>query len=145
NALNILDEEIKEAFNEGYDAVKTIAEERLFLWMGKLVYGVLYHDLNLEIRRSAKNPKLKEFTLSPLLKERFAKFHLMLQSLVVPMEFKGVIPWSIEVVKLKYSQDTFNYKDEPTDLNCSVGMSGFRIIACLQDNGAVGSKQHDIL
>jgi hypothetical protein len=113
--------------------------------MGKLVYGVLYHDLNLEIKRSAKNLKLKEFKLSPLLKERFAKFHLMLQSLVVPMQFKGVKPWSIEVVKLKYSQDTFNYKDEPTNLNFSLGMNGFGIIACLQDNGAVGSKQHDIL
>jgi len=145
NALNILDEEIKEAFNEGFDAVEKIAEESLFLWMGKLVYGVLYHDLNLEIRRSAKNPKVKEFKLSPLLKERFGKFHLMLQSLVVPMEFKGNKPWSIEVVKLKYSQDTFNYKDEPTNLNFSLGMNGFGIIACLQDNGAVGKKEKDIL
>jgi hypothetical protein len=145
DALNILDEEIKEAFIEGYDAVKRIAEERMFLWMGKLVYGVLYHDLNLEIKRSYKNPKLKEFKLSPLLKERFAKFHLMLQSLVVPMEFKGLKPWSIEVVKLKYSHDTFNYKDEPTNLNFSLGMNGFGIIACLQDNGAIGNKQHDIL
>ena len=145
DALNILDEEIKEAFIEGYDAVKKIAEQRMFLWMGKLVYGVLYHDLNLEIKRSAKNPKLKEFKLSPLLKERFAKFHLMLQSLVIPMQFKGVKPWSIEVVKLKYSQDTFNYKDEPTNLNFSLGMNGFGIIACLQDNGAVGNKQCDIL
>lgn len=145
DALNILDEEIKEAFIEGYEAVKRIAEERMFLWMGKLVYGVLYHDLNLEIKRSYKNPKLKEFKLSPLLKERFAKFHLMLQSLVVPMEFKGLEPWSIEVVKLKYSQDTFNYKDEPTNLNFSLGMNGFGIIACLQDNGAIGKKQHDIL
>jgi hypothetical protein len=145
NALDILDEEIKEAFIEGYGAVKKIPEERLFLWMGKMVYGVLYHDLNLEIRRSAKNPKLKEFKLSPLLKERFGKFHLMLQSLMVSMEFKGIKPWSIEVVKLKYSQDTFNYKDEPTNLNFSLGMNGFGIVACLQDNGAVGQKQQDIL
>ncbi|HSV12082.1 MAG TPA: hypothetical protein VLI68_15000 [Hanamia sp.] len=145
NALDILDEEIKEAFIEGYEAVKKIPEERLFLWMGKMVYGVLYHDLNLEIRRSAKNPKLKEFKLSPLLKERFGKFHLMLQSLMVSMEFKGIKPWSIEVVKLKYSQDTFNYKDEPTNLNFSLGMNGFGIVACLQDNGAVGQKQQDIL
>ncbi|MGN6530133.1 MAG: hypothetical protein ACTHK0_00085 [Ginsengibacter sp.] len=145
NALNQLDEEIKEAFNKGNDAVKKIPEERLFLWMGKMVYGVLYHDLNLEIRRSSKNPKLKEFKLSPLLKERFGKFHLMLQSLVVPMEFKGMKPWSIQVVKLKYSQDTFNYKDEPTNLNFSLGMNGFGIVACLQDNGAVAEKQGDIL
>lgn len=145
NALNILDQEIKAAFNEGYDAVKKVPQERMFLWMGKMVYGVLYHDLNLELRRSAKNPKLKEFKLSPLLKERFGKFHLMLQSLVVPIEFKGINPWSLEIVKLKYSQDTFNYKDEPTNQNFSLGMNGFGIVACLQDNGAVGQKQQDIL
>jgi hypothetical protein len=145
NALNILDEEIKEAFDEGYHAVKKIPEDRMFLWMGKMVYGVLYNDMCLEISRSSKHPKLKEFKLSPLLKERFGKFHLMLQSLVVPMDFTGNKPWSIKILKLKYSQDTFNYKDEPTNLNYSLGMNGFGIVACLQDNEAVGKKQEDLL
>ena len=145
NALDILDNEIKEAFNEGYDAVKKIPGERMFLWMGKMVYGVLYNDICLEITRSARNSKIKEFKLSSLLKERFGKFHLMLQSLIAPMEFKGIKPWSLEIVKLKYSQDTFNYKDEPINLNFSLGMNGFGIVACLQDNGAVGKREKDVL
>ncbi len=61
------------------------------------------------------------------------------------MEFKGVKPWSIAVVRVKYSQDVFNYKDEPTNLNFSLGMNGFGIIACLQDNGAVVKKENNIL
>jgi hypothetical protein len=69
----------------------------------------------------------------------------MLQSLLVPMEFKGVKPWSIAVVKVKYSQDVFNYKDEPTNLNFSLGMNGFGIIACLQDNGEIAEKEKEIL
>jgi len=143
NASDLLDEEIKIAFNGGYEKVKEIPQERLFLWMGKLVYGVLYNDLVLEIRRPQK--KEKSFKISPSLKKKFEKFHLMLQSLVYPMEFKGQKPWSISIVRLKYSQDIFNYKDEPINLNFSLGMNGFGIVACLQDNGAVGASQQDII
>ncbi|MEO9146245.1 MAG: hypothetical protein ABI237_11895 [Ginsengibacter sp.] len=144
-ALTVLDEEIENAFTAGYDEVKDIPEERLFLWMGKLVYGVLYSDLCLEISRSIKRGKGKDFKLSESLKTKFGKFHLMLQSLMVPMEFKGLKPWTIRIVKLKYSKDTFNYKDEPINLNFSLGMNGFGIIACLQDNGAVGVDQLGIV
>jgi hypothetical protein len=144
-AFKNLDEEIKQAFDSGYDEVKKIPGERLFLWMGRFVYGVLYNDINLEIQRSAKRPQSNGFQLSQLLREKFGKFHLMLQSLVVPMEFKGLKPWSIQIVKVKYSKDTFNYKDEPTNLNFSLGMNGFGIIACLQDNGAVAKKQQDMI
>jgi hypothetical protein len=143
NVLDPLEKEIKTAFEAGYEAVKELPEKRLFQWMGKVVYGVLYNELSLEISRSIK--RSKEFKLSPLLRERFGKFHLMLQSLVTPMEFKGLKPWSIRIVKLKYSKDTFNYKDEPINLNFSLGMNDFGIIACLQDNGAVGRNQKDIL
>ena len=144
-AFENLDVEIKKAFDGGYQEVKKIPEERLFLWMARLVYGAVYHDLCLQINRTAKKDKDKEFKLSALLKERFGKLHLMMQSLMVPMEFKGLKPWSISVVRLKYSKDTFNYKDEPTNLNFSLGLNGFGIVACLQDNGAIGNSQQDII
>ncbi|MEO8823738.1 MAG: hypothetical protein ABI366_09185, partial [Ginsengibacter sp.] len=140
-----LEIQIKEAFENGYEAVKKIPEEKLFLWMGKFVYGVLYHDITLERSRSKQRPNAKSFAISPALKQRFSKFHLMLQSLIVPMEFKGVKPWSIAIVKVKYSKDVFNYKDEPTNLNFSLGMNGFGIVACMQDNGSVANKEKNIL
>lgn len=143
-AFEKLESEIKTAIEEGTEAIKKIPEEHLFLWMGKFVYGVLYHDLVLA-SRSKKKPGAKDFQLSPTLKLRFSKFHLMLQSLIVPMEFKGEKPWSIAIVNLKYSKDIFNYKDEPTNLNFSLGMNGFGIIACLQDNGAVARKEKNVL
>src|SRR6185312_2209745 len=90
-------------------------------------------------------PGAKDFTLSPALKKRFSKFHLMLQSLLVPMEFTFVKPWSMAIVKVKYSKDGFNYKDEPTNQHFSLGMNGFGIVACLQDNGAVLEKEKEIL
>ncbi|MBW7892397.1 MAG: hypothetical protein H3C48_15500 [Chitinophagaceae bacterium] len=138
-----LEEDIQNVFALGYEGVRTVDTHKLFLWMGKIVYGILYHDLLIEKERLRKLDK--EFSLSPRLKERFSLFHLMLQSLVSPVSFKGVKPWSVSVVRLKYSKDIFNYRDDPVRLMFSLGMNGFGIIACLQDNGMVQQHQEGIL
>lgn len=142
-AFNDLEFKIQEAFNNGYDGVQSISSENLFLWMSKIVYGVLYHDLLLEKTRLQKQDKV--FRLSSRLKERLGLFHLMLQSLVSPVTFKGLEPWSISVVRLKYSKDIFNYRDDPVNLIFSLGMNGFGLIACLQDSGLVKQTQKEIL
>ncbi|HTN08775.1 hypothetical protein [Agriterribacter sp.] len=142
-AFNDLEFKIQEAFNNGYDGVQSISSENLFLWMGKIVYGVLYHDLLLEKTRLQKQDKV--FRLSSRLKERFGLFHLMLQSLVSPVTFKALKPWSISIVKLKYSKDIFNYRDDPVKLIFSLGMNGFGLTACLQDSGLVKQTQQDML
>jgi hypothetical protein len=134
-ALNPLEDEIQKAFSAGYEAVKKLPQEKLFQWMGKLVYGILYNDLRTAINH--QNIRGERFSLSRFLENRFRNLHLMLQSIVVPMEFKN-IPWSIEVVRIKYSKDVFNYKDETNNLNFSLGMNDFGIVACLQDTGENG-------
>lgn len=136
NTLNPLEEEIKQAFSLGYEEVKKIPEERLFQWMAKLVYGILYHDIIFGMKQR-KAPG-ETFTLSHFLIAKFKNLHLMLQSLVVPMEFKGANPWTIRVVKIKYSKDVFNYKDSTNNLDFTLGMNDFGIVACLQDNGENG-------
>ena len=133
NALDPLEEEIKKAFSSGFEEVKKVPEVRLFQWMAKLVYGILYHDIIYGIKK--QSAKGEQFSLSPMLTRKFEILHLMLQSLVVPMEFEGIHPWSIKAVKIKISKDVFNYKDETNNLNFSLGMNDFGIVACLQDNG----------
>ncbi|HVD99903.1 MAG TPA: hypothetical protein VNB90_16960 [Cytophagaceae bacterium] len=130
--INPLEKEIEQAFSIGYEAVKELPKHKLFLWMGKLVYGVLYHDLRIAL--NTQSIRGERFSLSPYLENRFRNLHLMLQSLTTPMEFKKA-PRSIEVVRVKYSKDVFNYKDETNNLNFSLGMHDFGIVACLQDNG----------
>lgn len=44
-AFNDLEFKIQEAFNKDYEGVTSLSSQELFLWMGKIVYGVLYHDL----------------------------------------------------------------------------------------------------
>ncbi len=142
-ALDPLEAEIKKAFEAGYEEVLKVPKMRLFQWMAKLVYGVLYNDLIAEKKRAAK--RQTQFKLSSLLIKKFSNFHLMLQSLIVPMEFSEKKPWSIYIFKSKISKDVFNYKDEPVNLNFSLSMQDFGIVACLQDNGAVGQYQHEII
>ena len=141
-AMKTLDEEIEKAFCDGYDEVINIPEERLFQWMTKLMIGVLFEDLRIaQNKLTAQNDTLH---LSTFLKVRFQKLHSMLQSLVVPTDFKGLKPWSIRVFKVNYSKDLFNYKDETNNLNFSLGMNDFGIVACLQDNGEVGKKYDEL-
>jgi hypothetical protein len=139
NAINPLEEEIEKAFTAGYDVVKEIPEERLFQWMAKIMYGVLYQDISIEKRKPVVDGK--EFVLPLFLQERFGKLHSLLQSLVCPMDLNGSKLWSIKVFKINISKDVFNYKDETTNLNFSLGMNDFGIVACLQDNGAVADDQ----
>ena len=136
NTLNPLEEEIKQAFSLGYEEVKKIPEERLFQWMAKLVYGILYHDIVFGMKQ--QKALGETLALSHFLIAKFKNLHLMLQSLVVPMEFKGANPWTIRIVKIKYSKDVFNYKDSANNLDFTLGMNDFGIVACLQDNGENG-------
>jgi hypothetical protein len=138
-SIQPLEKEIESAFSKGYDEVIKLPKERIFQWITKLVYGILYNDLKIAIQK--ENRRGERFELSPYLETRFTNLHLMLQSIATPMKYKGFEPWSIEIVKINYSKDIFNYKDETNKLNFSLGMNDFGIVCCLQDNG-VNSLYH---
>ena len=127
-----LEKKIQEAFKAGYQAVVELPELVLFQWMAKINLGTLYNDVLFGQQQQVLTGE--EFSLSWLLKQKFSNLHSMFCSLFLNMEFK-VTPWSIVVVPVAYSQDIFNYRDEPKNLNFSLGMHNFGIVACLQDNG----------
>ena len=141
--INPLEKEIEVAFSIGYEEVIKLPKEKLFQWIAKLVYGILYNDLRIAIQQQYR--RSENFSFSPYLKTRFENLHLMLQSLVIPMEFKDFSPYSIEVVKINYSKDVFNYKDETNKLNFSLGMHNFGIVCCLQDNGVNSLFHKDLI
>lgn len=138
-----LEKEVKTAFEGGYESLKVYDSYKLFIWMGKIVYGILYHDLVME--KKLKEKLGTEMDISPVLQERFRLFHLMLQSFIAPITFTGEYrPWSISVVRLKYSKDICNYRDDSVNMIFSLGINGFGIIGCLMDNGSV-VKEHQYL
>ncbi len=142
-AINKMDEKVKAAFDLGFEAMKKVDDILLFQWIGRIVYGVLYHEMSLEKKRMIKYNK--DFEVSPFLKERYGNFHLMLQSLISPISFSEKRPWTISLFQLKYSADIFSYRDDAVNLMFQLGINGFGFVAALQDNGAIGEKQAEVL
>lgn len=138
-----LEEEIRTAFLAGYDAVVKIPQIKLFQWIGKMIYGILFNEIRIGIRQQKANNE--EFVFSQSLVHKFSNLHIMLQSINRPVEFEGNLPWTIKVFKTDCKQDLFNYRDEINTLTFSLGMKDFGIIACLQDNGTNGLYHKEIL
>ncbi|MBC7913709.1 MAG: hypothetical protein H7Y07_06260 [Pyrinomonadaceae bacterium] len=132
-AIVTLDNEIEQAFNSGYDAVKALNEVRLFQWIAKQVYGIIHWEVRAGIRQQSAVGE--EFSFSESIAHKFSMLHIMLQSLVLPVEFEGIAPWSIKVFKVNNAERVFNYRDEINTLVFSLRMNDVGIIACLQDNG----------
>jgi hypothetical protein len=143
NAFSELDEKIMDAYQRGYEGMAALAEELLFQWTGRMVYGLLYYEMTYESNRLLKQGQ--QFELSVSLRKRFGYFHLMLQSVLKPIAFVGKKPWTIAVFPLKYSADIFSFRDDAINLLFSFGVNGFGFIACLQDNGIIGDRQKEIL
>lgn len=137
-----LEHTVQEAFEGGYEKVKELPHDTIFLWMAKLLLGILYHDIeySIDLGHRRRHP----YKLSPLMTRKFTTLHHMLQSLVKPVRWTET-PYSIVVKEVSYSQDVFNFKDETKNLNFSLGMNDFGIVACLQDRGFNKEYHHDLL
>lgn len=143
HSIEPLEEEIRTAFLQGYESVIKIPELKLFQWIGKMVYGILFNEIRIGIRQQkAIN---EEFVLSQSLIHKFSNLHIMLQSLIRPVIFEGNLPWTIRIFKVDNPEEVFNYRDEINTLTFSLGMKDFGIIACLQDNGTNGIYHKELL
>lgn len=132
-AIDALESEISTAFIQGYQAVKQLDDLRLFQWIAKQVFGMIHHEVRAGIRQQRASGEALNFSQG--LMQKFGNLHLMLQSLVLPMEFEGVLPWKILVFPVNNPPAAFVYRDEINTLVFSLRMADFGIIACLQDNG----------
>ena len=141
--INAFDTTIGEAFTAGYSSVKELSEVQLFQWIARLVYGIIYHEVRTGMQNKELNIGLADFSQSLL--HKFSNLHLMLQSLIRPVVFEGVTPWTIAIFPVNNPVDAFIYRDETNTLTFSLTMKDFGIIACLQDNNASYMQHREIL
>lgn len=132
--LELLEREISAAFDTGFDAVKNVDEIRLFQWAGKLLYGILFNEVQSGIKQ--QHAQGQEFNISQALIHKFSNLHLMLQSIYEPIVFEEIKPFSLFLFKVNNEQDLFGYRDEINTLTFSLRIKDFGLIICLQDNGA---------
>lgn len=140
--IQLLEDQIQKAFGQGFEAVNALPRLSLFQWMGKIVYGVIFNEIQTGVRQQQLTGEAMNF--SQVLAKKFTNLHLMLQSILLPIEFEGSLPFSIEVFEVNNPENTFSYRDEINTLVFSLRMKNVGIIACLQDNGA-NSRYHSEL
>jgi len=132
--LEPLEAEIAAAFEAGCDAVKALDEMKLFHWAGKLLYGIIFNEIQSGIK--LQHAQGEEFNISQSIVHKFSNLHLMLQSLNLPVVFEDFKPFSLFLFKVDNNPKEFGYRDEINTLTFSLRIKDFGLILCLQDNGA---------
>ncbi|HVW96108.1 MAG TPA: hypothetical protein VHA56_09080 [Mucilaginibacter sp.] len=129
-----LEKEIEAAFTAGYEAVSKLDELTLFQWAGKLLYGLIFNEIQSGI--GLQHSQGEEFNISQSIVHKFSNLHLMLQSLNQPVQFEDFKPFSIFLFKVDNNPEEFGYRDEINTLTFSLRIRDFGLVICLQDNGA---------
>ncbi len=131
--LQDLEKSIEKAFLAGYEEVNNLDGKLIFLWVGKLVFGTIYHEIQYALKKQHTGGDA--FQLSLALKQKFKNLHIMLQTLVKPIVFENFKPYSLFLFKVDNAKDEFSYRDEVNTLTFSLRIKDFGLIVCLQDNG----------
>jgi hypothetical protein len=140
--ISPLENTIEAAFTQGYEAVKALDPMLLFQWAGKLLYGIVFNEIQAGIRQQAAQGE--RFSMSQALMHKFSHLHLMLQSLSLPVVFDEFTPYSLFLFKVNNAENEFGYRDEINTLTFSLRIQDFGLIICLQDNGANGRYHRDL-
>jgi hypothetical protein len=140
--LTPLETEIEAAFTQGYDAVKQLEPLKLFQWAGKLLYGIIFNEMQAGIKQ--QHAQGENFNLSQGLAHKFGNLLMMLQSLNLPLAFDGFTPFSIFLFKVNNPENEFAYRDEINTLTFALRIQDFGLVICLQDNGANGRYHQEI-
>lgn len=138
--LSEIDEAVREAFEQGEEAVRLLDQRILFQWIGTWFYGVIFNEIQAGVRQTAITGEDMNFSQSLI--HKFRNLHYMLQSISVDMEFEHFNPFQTLVWGLSDGVDEFSYRDEVNTLVFSLKMKGIGLVACLQDNGT-NSKYHE--
>jgi len=141
--LEPLEDEIAVAFAQGYEAVKRLDELKLFQWAGKMLYGIVFNEIQAGIRQ--QHAQGEEFNISQSIIHKFSHLHLMLQSINLPVVFEDFKPFSLFLFKVDNPDDIFGYRDEINTLTFSLRINDFGLIICMQDNGANAFYHREIV
>lgn len=134
--LSQLEIDIRNAVEGGFEEFKKLDPVRVFQWISKLFYGLLFKELSLPV--DIRNRQMGSIMKAEVL-ERFQMVHVFLQSIRIPFDFDGHYPFSIHLVRTQSTGDSyhdFDYADNFPLLTFSIRMGEIGIVASLQDGGA---------
>lgn len=114
--------------------LRQLDAQTLFLWLGRMFYGIFVNELARE-----REPLIKpRYPLSEnrTLFSRFRSFYQVLQALRVPMEYDDFVPGSVFILDVNLGPDepAFAYDDDLATMMFSLRLGNVAIISCLLDN-----------
>ncbi|MET4105689.1 hypothetical protein [Hymenobacter sp. UYP22] len=132
-----LEARVEAAAQQGIRGFRQLDDQTLFLWLGKMFYGVLVTELLTEMDPLAK-PQYPLAENAQLLR-RFQAFYQPLQALRVPMEYEDFVPGSLFILEADPAQDEmpFEYDDDLSTIAFSIKLDETVLVACLVDNGII--------
>ena len=142
--LAALESQVETAAAQGPAALRALGDDTLFLWMGKMFYGIFITELLNEFEPLIK-PKYPLAENAALVR-RFQAFFQMLQGLRVPTEYADFVPGSVFVLEADPTEDPtpFEYDDDLNTLVFSIKLDKTVLVACLVDIGLVGQAMSKV-
>jgi hypothetical protein len=142
--LEALEQQVEAAAAQGPEAVRALGDDTLFLWMGKMFYGIFITELLNELEPLIK-PKYPLAENAALLR-KFQAFFQLLQGLRVPTEYADFVPASVFVLEIDPAEDVtpFEYDDDLNTLVFSIKMDRTLLVACLVDIGLIGQAMRRV-
>lgn len=140
--LEPLEQTIAAAFSKGYEGIKELDDVKLFQWVGKLLYGIIFNEIQAGIK--LQHAQGEEFNISQSIIHKFSNLHMMLQSINLPLFFEDFKPFSLFLFKVDNRTEEFGYRDEINTQTFALRIQDFGLIMCLQDNGANARYHRDL-
>lgn len=134
--LSRLESGIEAITKRGYSCFCKVPRKKIFLWLSKIFYEILYMEMRLLFDLSDKS---QGTIMNKRSLEQFRACHQFLQAVRIKCKFHKPVPWSIFVFKVqKYAEKerNFDFRDNIFSLTVALRMNDMGIIACLQDNHA---------
>ena len=134
--LSPIEQVVERAVRKGPAAVRRLSNRTLFLWLGKIFYGILLKEGLL--RADVRDPRSRRLVPRTAV-QSFRMHHYFLQGARVPMRFLDAFPASIFVYRVQRYREAereFDFRDLPGALALAVRMGSVGIVAALQDGGA---------
>lgn len=124
---------LMEAAEAGYDAFVELDKQKIFQWLCKLSYGILFKEMFLKLDRS-KHTSGTILNKEDLKEEQTTL--LFLQSMLTNANYEGHKPYSIMIFRLHgYEDDPYWASDNPIVHTFFMRIGNIGIIANLMDNG----------
>ena len=142
--LKPFEDKVSNAYKKGFESFEKLDNETLFLWLGKIYFGLMYKELFLKNER-------KDFKGKTILNEKDLKsFHshfLFIQGIRKKHFFSDFFPASIflfKTQKTRSKEGQWDLIDSHEKLFISIRMGEIGIISVLQD-GEAGQQFNQIL